>query len=79
MGVKIKFFVQLSVEAPNTNSSGNLFVVLEVKSVDGNKLFVYVCVVGFVQRMLDMKSILINVTFISDGRNNTSSSRHIYQ
>lgn len=59
MGVKIKFSVQLSFVAPNTNCSGNLFVVLEVKSVDGNKLFVCVCVVGFVQRMLDIKSILI--------------------
>ena len=59
MGVRIKFLVQLSVEAPNTNSSGNLFVILEVKSVGGNKLFVRICVVGFVQRMLDVKSILI--------------------
>jgi hypothetical protein len=59
MGVKIKFFVHLSVEAPNTNSIGNLFVVLEVKSVDENKLFVRVCVVGFVQRMLDIKGIFI--------------------
>ena len=42
MGVKIKFSVQLSVETPNTNSIENLFVVLEVKSVDGNKLFVRV-------------------------------------
>jgi len=54
MGVNIKFSVQLPVEAPTANSSGNLFVVLEVKSVDGNKLFVRVCVVGFMQRMLDM-------------------------
>jgi len=42
-GVKIKFSVQLSFETPNTNSSGNLFVVLEVKSLGGNKLFVCLC------------------------------------
>jgi hypothetical protein len=46
MGIKIKFSVQFSVEAPGTNFCGNLFLGLELKPLDGNELFVFVFVLA---------------------------------